>query len=307
MKKLRCDYYSVIVGLFFSLFCSICSAEVNGYLRYKLGSKNVNFSSSMENSNEISQPSLQTSSFEAKLSFPQTFIPEIEVAYHSSDSFIPDTETESTLDDSKIGSFLVYLGTSSGKKPKLSYESFEMRGIYEVNGTVSGLNNGDLFELSNKVEKFGLTWGVDQRLNYDDAENSWMLGLSYYKSESTYLLSGKYNYNYTRNSEIETDTFHGLAIDFNTVYASGLGTEGWFFSIGPDIDLILGDVLGLKGGYFSSIGYSSESGFAGILTIQGNVLDVMSIRTADGMYEEADFVVYGGLSHEILLGVNYSF
>lgn len=102
--------------------------------------------------------------------------------------------------------------------------------------------------------------------------------------------------------------FTTLGLDFNFHYYSALGQSNWFATVGPDISVTLGEISGLKGGYFSAIGYKAQAvPFSAMLTLQGSVLDVSQARIKTEVDETVDRLEHSELRYEVFVKLRYDF
>lgn len=248
-------------------------------------------------------------------------VPALEFSYQQSDSY-SDTSLSShgdanvdSVDD--FSALLLYLGSGEHQRPRITLASEDFTALYRVNqsdritnaqGEV--LQRNDYFTLNRSSKKIGLTWGQDQRLNLMHPDKDWMLTLSYIETELDYVLFSEPAIvsGFDKQGTIKNDTFAALGLDFNFHYYSALGKSNWFATVGPDISVTLGEISGLKGGYFSAIGYKAQAvPFSGMLTLQGSVLDVSQARIKTEVDETVDRLEHSGLSYEVFVKLRYDF
>jgi len=303
------------------LLASYSSASLaSGYLSLNYGSYNPALDSAVRYSDveEISGASYQR--IDGRYDFDSWPIPALEFSYQQADSYSDSSlsgagdSAVDSLDD--VSALLLYLG-SGEQRPRITLATEDFTALYQVNQSDrisnsrgEALQRNDYFTLNRSSQKIGLTWGQDQRLNLMHPNKDWMLTLSYIETEMDYVLfsdsptlSG-----FDKQGTIKRDTFAAVGLDVNFQYYSGLGQSNWFATVGPDISLSLGEISGLKGGYFSAVGYKAQAvAFSGMLTLLGSVLDVSQARIKTEVNETAERLEHSGLSYEVFVKLRYDF
>lgn len=300
-----------LVFLAFGVTASFVHAD--NYLSLEYGRYEPTYSDNISYSKTEAISDSKKSRVEGRFSKKGSRYLGFEFSYIEADTY--DRQIETKLDSNSDHQLIAFLGNALKGRPRLMLEDTSVTARYLVeddsritdeNGRL--LKQGDQFDLAMNVEKIGFVWGEDQRLNYMAPQTNWMFALHYYQADVDYLIVSE-AFSSAGQGRLESDTFSAIGFHGNGNYLLEQPHKGhrWFWSIGPDIELAVGELLRLKTGYFTSVGYRHTSGLALALSIQGSVLDVSSIRVDTEIDETVETLSYSGLSHEWSVKARWDF